>query len=134
MMVESLASGAVVHACNTQAYNYANRFAKPLCELVRPSKVGAVKAGYTPTVEQFWRDWSIEDTMDQIVVEDGAVFSVYHGLPFISELIHWLSPDVDLMPGDLDNTGKVEGFGAVVADDLLHARIDGLPHLRDSTS
>lgn len=134
MIVESLASSAVVHAYNTPAYKFADRFAKLLCDLVRQSKVGAETAGFTPTVEQFCRDWSIEDTINQIVVEDGTVFSVHRGLAIFSELIHWLSRDVDLMPGDLDYKGKAEGFGAVVADDLLHARIDGLPPLRDSIS
>jgi 2-keto-4-pentenoate hydratase/2-oxohepta-3-ene-1,7-dioic acid hydratase in catechol pathway len=134
MIVESLASGADVPAYNTPAYNFANRFAKFLCDLVRQSKVKAETAGYTPTAEQFCRDWSIENTINQIVVEDGTVCSVYRGLPIFSELIHWLSRDVELKPDDLDYTGKAEGFGAVVADDLLHARIDGLPPLRDSIS
>jgi hypothetical protein len=68
-----------------------------------------------------------------IVVEGGTDFSAHHGLLIFSEMIHWLSREVDLAPDDLDYTGASEGFGTVVADDLLHTQTDGL-HLTDLIS
>ncbi|MFP3566368.1 hypothetical protein [Paraburkholderia sp. SIMBA_030] len=77
MIDESLASGAVVHVYNTDASNFASRFAKLLRDLIRQSKVGTAKPGYTPTVEQCCRDWSIEGTTNQIIVEGGTDFWTY---------------------------------------------------------
>jgi hypothetical protein len=109
------ASGAVVHAYNTDAFNFANCFAKLLCDLVCQSKAGTAKPGYTPTVEKFCRDRYVEDTMNRIFVESGTDFSTRHGLPILA-------------PGDLDYTGTSEGFGSVVTDDLLHAQTGRLSH------
>jgi hypothetical protein len=50
---------AVVHACNMDAVNYANRFAAPLCDLVYGSVPATARPGYAPTRAQFYRDWSI---------------------------------------------------------------------------
>ena len=47
----------------------------------------------------------------------------------VDEIIHWLSRYVDLAEGDLIYTGTPEGVGPVVAGDVLHASIDGLPPL-----
>jgi fumarylpyruvate hydrolase len=47
----------------------------------------------------------------------------------IDEIIHWLSRYVDLAEGDLIYTGTPEGVGPVVAGDVLHASVDGLPPL-----
>ena len=52
----------------------------------------------------------------------------------VEEIIHWLSRYVDWAPGDLIYTGTPEGVGAVVAGDVLDARIDGLPPLTVSIS
>jgi fumarylpyruvate hydrolase len=52
----------------------------------------------------------------------------------VSEILHWLSRYVDLMPGDLIYTGTPEGVGAVVAGDVLEAQVSGLPHLTISIS
>ena len=47
----------------------------------------------------------------------------------VDEIIHWLSRYVDLAEGDLIYTGTPEGVGPVVAGDVLHASVDGLPPL-----
>ena len=47
----------------------------------------------------------------------------------VEEIVHWLSRYVDLAAGDLIYTGTPEGVGPVVAGDLLHAEVDGLPPL-----
>jgi hypothetical protein len=134
MIDEPPESGAIAHAYCADAPYVANRFAKLFYNLVCQLKVESAKPGYTPTVEQLYRGWSIEDSMNPIVVEGGTDFSAYHGLPIFSEMNHWSSGDVDRMRCVPDHTGKAGGFDAVVADNLLHAQIDGLPHLTDSIS
>ena len=47
----------------------------------------------------------------------------------VGEIVHWLSRYVDLAAGDLIYTGTPEGVGPVVAGDVLHAEVDGLPPL-----
>lgn len=75
---------AVIHAYNMDSSNFANRFAKPLCDLVYHSVVATARAGYAPTAAQFYRDWSIEETVDQVFVESDTDLAVYHVLPIFS--------------------------------------------------
>jgi fumarylpyruvate hydrolase len=46
-----------------------------------------------------------------------------------AEILFWLSKYVDLLAGDLIYTGTPEGVGPIVARDVLHAHVDGLPDL-----
>jgi predicted TIM-barrel fold metal-dependent hydrolase len=75
---------AVIHAYNMDASNFANRFAAPLCDLVYHSVIGTAVPGYAPTAQQFYRDWSIEETVDQVFVESDTDLAVYHVLPISS--------------------------------------------------
>lgn len=75
---------AVIHAYNMDSSNFANRFAKPLCDLVFHSVTGTARPGYAPTAEQFYRDWSIEETVDQVFLESDTDLAVYHVLPIFS--------------------------------------------------
>ena len=75
---------AVIHAYNMDSSNFANRFAAPLCDLVFHSVVGTSLPGYAPTREQFYRDWSIEETVNQVFVESDTDLAVYHVLPIFS--------------------------------------------------
>jgi hypothetical protein len=129
---EPLASGAVVHACYTDASSFVNLFAKLLCDVVCHSKAEAAMPGPMQTMERFYRDWSVEDAMNQIFVESATDFSARHRLAIFSEMIHWLSRDVDIARGNFDYTETPEEFGAVVAGDLLHAQTERSPHLTDS--
>lgn len=72
---------AVIHAYNMAPENYANRFAKPLCDLVYGSMATMSAPGYAPTETQAYRDWSIEETVDQVFVESDTDLAVYHVLP-----------------------------------------------------
>jgi hypothetical protein len=72
---------AVVHAYNMDPANYANRFAKPLADLVYYSGVGLATPGYVSTPAQFYRDWSIEDVVNQVFLESETDLAVYHVLP-----------------------------------------------------
>jgi fumarylpyruvate hydrolase len=47
----------------------------------------------------------------------------------VAEVIAQLSRQVTLVAGDLIYTGTPAGVGPVVPDDLINARIDGLPPL-----
>jgi predicted TIM-barrel fold metal-dependent hydrolase len=75
---------AVIHAYNMAPSNYANRFAKPLCDLVFHSVHGLALPGYAPSAAQFYRDWSIEENVDQVFVESDTDLAVYHVLPIFS--------------------------------------------------
>lgn len=75
---------AVIHAYNMDEKNFANRFAKPIADLVYDSVVGTALPGFAPTREQFYRDWSIEETVDQVFVESETDLAVYHVLPMWS--------------------------------------------------
>ncbi len=75
---------AVIHAYNMDEKNFANRFAKPLCDLVYDSVIASALPGYAPTKKQFYRDWSIEETVDQVFVESDTDLAVYHALPIYS--------------------------------------------------
>ncbi len=75
---------AVIHAYNMDPSNYANRFAKPLCDLVFGSMSAISKPGYAPTAKQTYRDWSIEENVDQVFVESDTDLAVYHVLPIFS--------------------------------------------------
>ena len=75
---------AVIHAYNMDSANFANRFAAPLCDLVFHSVVGTALPGYAPTREQFYRDWSIEEAVNQVFVESDTDLAVYHVLPIFS--------------------------------------------------
>lgn len=75
---------AVIHAYNMDPSNFANRFAAPLCDLVYHSVIGTARPGYAPTAKQFYRDWSIEETVDQVFVESDTDLAVYHVLPIHS--------------------------------------------------
>ncbi|CAH2404134.1 amidohydrolase family protein [Mesorhizobium escarrei] len=75
---------AVIHAYNMDASNFANRFAKPLADLVYQSVIATARPGYAPTEAQFYRDWSIEETVDQVFVESDTDLAVYHALPIYS--------------------------------------------------
>ncbi|QBR04126.1 amidohydrolase family protein [Paraburkholderia pallida] len=75
---------AVIHAYNMSESNFANRFAKPLCDLVYHSVTGTARPGYAPTASQFYRDWSIEETVNQVFVESDTDLAVYHVLPIYS--------------------------------------------------
>jgi predicted TIM-barrel fold metal-dependent hydrolase len=72
---------AVIHAYNMDASNFANRFAAPLCDLVYHSVTGTAPVDYAPTAQQFYRDWSIQETVDQVFVESDTDLAVYHVLP-----------------------------------------------------
>jgi uncharacterized protein len=72
---------AVIHAYNMDPSNYANRFAKPLCDLVYHSVAALATKGYVCTPEQFYRDWPIEDVVNQVFLESQTDFAVYHVLP-----------------------------------------------------
>lgn len=75
---------AVIHAYNMNPDNFANRFAAPLCDLVFHSVAGAAIPRYAPTREQFYRNWSIEETVDQVFVESDTDLAVYHVLPIFA--------------------------------------------------
>jgi len=75
---------AVIHAYNMDPANFANRFAAPLCDLVYGSVAATASAGYAPTRAQFCRDWSIEETADQVFLESDTDLAVYHVLPIFS--------------------------------------------------
>lgn len=75
---------AVVHAYNCDPANYANRFGKPVADLVFNSILASGKTGYTPTAEQFYRDWSIQETLDQVFLESDTDLAVYHVLPLFA--------------------------------------------------
>jgi predicted TIM-barrel fold metal-dependent hydrolase len=75
---------AVIHAYNMDAANFANRFAAPLCDLVYGSVLATARPGFAPTRTQFYRDWSIEETVDQVFVESDTDLAVYHVLPIFS--------------------------------------------------
>jgi predicted TIM-barrel fold metal-dependent hydrolase len=84
-MIEGLpVVDAVIHAYNMDSSNFANRFAKPLCDLVYHSVVATTKREYAPTAEQFYRNWSIEETVDQVFVESDTDLAAYHVLPIFS--------------------------------------------------
>jgi predicted TIM-barrel fold metal-dependent hydrolase len=72
---------AVIHAYNMDPSNYANRFAKPLCDLVYHSVVALATKGFVCTPEQFYRDWPIEDVVNQVLLESQTDLAVYHVLP-----------------------------------------------------
>lgn len=75
---------AVIHAYNMDPTNYANRFAAPLCDLVFGSVNGTASPGFAPSKEQFYRDWSIEETVNQVFLESETDLAVYHVLPISS--------------------------------------------------
>jgi uncharacterized protein len=75
---------AVIHAYNMDSSNFANRFAKPLCDLVFHSVKATALPGFAPTPAQFYRDWSIEEAVDQVFVESDTDLAVYHVLPIFS--------------------------------------------------
>lgn len=75
---------AVIHAYNVDRSNFANEFAEPIADLVYHSVVGTALPGLAPTREQFYRDWSIEETVDQVFVESDTDLAVYHVLPMWS--------------------------------------------------
>jgi predicted TIM-barrel fold metal-dependent hydrolase len=75
---------AVIHAYNMDPSNFANRFAAPLCDLVYHSVLGTARPGFAPTREQFYRDWTIEEAVDQVFVESDTDLAVYHVLPIFS--------------------------------------------------
>ena len=75
---------AVIHAYNMDPANFANRFAAPLCDLVYHAVTGTALPGYAPTAEQFYRNWSIEEAVDQVFVESDTDLAVYHVLPIYS--------------------------------------------------
>jgi hypothetical protein len=70
---------AVVHACNMDAVNYANRFAAPLCDLVYGSVPATARPGYAPTRAQFYRDWSIKGAAKQVYVETRSAHILLQG-------------------------------------------------------
>jgi uncharacterized protein len=72
---------AVIHAYNMDPANYANRFAKPLADLVYHSGLGLARPGYVSTPPQFYRDWPIEDVVNQVFLESATDLAVYHVLP-----------------------------------------------------
>jgi predicted TIM-barrel fold metal-dependent hydrolase len=45
---------------------------------------GMSKPGYAPTAQQTYRDWSIEENVDQVFVESDTDLAVYHVLPIFS--------------------------------------------------
>jgi predicted TIM-barrel fold metal-dependent hydrolase len=75
---------AVIHAYNMDHTNFANRFAAPLSDLVYGSIVGLAHPGYVPTRNQFFRDWAIEEAVDQVFVESDTDLAVYHVLPLFA--------------------------------------------------
>jgi predicted TIM-barrel fold metal-dependent hydrolase len=75
---------AVIHAYNMDASNFANRFAAPLCDLVYHSVLGTARPGFAPSRDQFYRDWSIEETVSQVFSESDTDLAVYHVLPIFS--------------------------------------------------
>jgi uncharacterized protein len=72
---------AVIHAYNMDPANYANEYAKPLADLVYHSgrALGDPTVRYTP--EQFYRDWPIDDVVNQVFLESATDLAVYHVLP-----------------------------------------------------
>lgn len=75
---------AVIHAYNMDPSNYANKFAKPLADLVYQSGQALGSSRYRLTPEQFYRDWSIEEAVNQVLVESDTDLAVYHVLPIFS--------------------------------------------------
>jgi predicted TIM-barrel fold metal-dependent hydrolase len=75
---------AVIHAYNMDPANFANRFAAPLCDLVYHSVIGTARKDYAPTAEQFYRNWSAQEMVDQVFVESDTDLAVYHVLPIYS--------------------------------------------------
>jgi uncharacterized protein len=72
---------AVIHAYNMDPRNYANKYAKPLADLVYQSGVALSPKGFSYTPAQFYRDWPIEDVINQVFLESHTDFAVYHVLP-----------------------------------------------------
>jgi len=72
---------AVIHAYNMDPSNYANRYAKPLCDLVCHSISALGTPGYVCRPELFYRDWPMEDVVNQVFLESQTDFAVYHVLP-----------------------------------------------------
>jgi predicted TIM-barrel fold metal-dependent hydrolase len=72
---------AVIHPYNFDAGNFANRYAKPLADLTYHSIRSSSKPEYTPTPQQFYRDWPIEDLVNQVFVESDTDLATYHVLP-----------------------------------------------------
>jgi uncharacterized protein len=72
---------AVIHAYNMDAANYANRFAQPLADLVYHSGLALASPGYVSTPAQFYRDWPMEDVVNQVFLESQTDLAVYHVLP-----------------------------------------------------
>jgi uncharacterized protein len=72
---------AVIHAYNMDPGNYANVYAKPLADLVYHSGLALSDEAVRYTPSQFYRDWPIEDVVNQVFLESETDLAVYHVLP-----------------------------------------------------
>lgn len=75
---------AVIHAYNVDPSNYANKYARPLAEMVLGSVNALMPPSYVPSADSYYRDWTMEETVQQVFVESMTDLAVNHVLPIYS--------------------------------------------------